>query len=200
MRLLDGIDFSGLGALSSDISSGDLFGRFRTALVPGKLGNTVSDDQIRTVINYVYSNYDVQRLSSPLPESIAAPIKADITGVVQSNIPANYWTTVSSVIDQLQSDGYAVVPKGYNQNASQSSAATQPSTSSGGFWSQVANAPASVAAAISQVASGSRPAQQITTISRVRQQTPAEKKRLMLILGIGGALFAVAIVALAVSD
>lgn len=189
---LEAIDFSGLLGLSGDISSGELFDRFRSALTPGVFGNTVSDDQIRTMIDYVFSNYDVIRLSTPLQKNIADQIRANVTTVVKNTLPSNFWTAADSVVGQLQNEGFAVVPKGYSQASPTGTGPTPPVVQQ--RQQQGGSAVAQQDQSAPQI-QGRTPAKRIQ-----RPRTKAENTKLYWVLGIGAVMFAIAIGVIALRD
>lgn len=215
---LNNIDFSGIGSLSGDLSSADLFQRFRSAVPqysPGLLiSDGMSDSSIRNLISAVLSSYEIRKTN--LPADVAAQIADKVQGILLGADPigvARYRSEISSVVDGLNRDGYALVPIGYAvQNSSSGGPAQSPvygppaagpvygppeQTPSGSPGTATAPQQGRPQSTAPNIQRGPLPVRRIT---RAHVQTPAERKRLLLIIGGFAAIFAVALGLVAARD
>ncbi len=204
---LSSIDFSGLVGLSGDMSDDALFSRFRSALPQSKPGliygtSVMSDASIRNLMNAVLSDYEVKKtkISSDMADQISGKVKNIILVTDPENVPA-YKDEILGVVNQLTNDGFALVPKGYASSppANQSSSGS-PQIDSGmargaavGFQVGSGVSPGAQSSAVASSPVVSRGGGLVRRVVRPHVQTAMEKRRLMLIIGGFGLVFALAI-------
>ncbi len=217
---LDNIDFTGIGGLSGDMSRSDLFSRFRSGLPPG-----ITDDEINNILSQVLSSYEVRRvqISDELAGKVSdavATIVIDVlggggfgSGVVGRGRALANKGAIDAVTGSLTNDGYALVPIGYaapsqgvniaTPSASPVAEQTQAPVNSSGMPTRAAVFKYQ-ATQQTQAAASAQPIQRsplpVRRITRSHVQTPAEKKRLLLIIGGFGLLFVVALGVIASRD
>lgn len=212
---LRNIDFSGIGSLSGDMSRASLFPMFRDAL-PSTYLVGVSDEQINSILDSVFADYRISSDVSPDQATIDAA-QNGISDIVKSVLGAKagvYYVQITGVIDQLSKQRYVAVPKGYvapSQSTAPSGSSTpvvDVPTSSGMpsraavFKYQAAQQAAgqSVSPSIAPPPNIQRGPLPVRRITRAHVQTPAEKKRLLLIVGSFALVFAVALGVIASRD
>ncbi len=212
---LDNIDFTGIGGLSGEMSRGTLFSMFRSALAPG-FAFSVSDAEINAILDQVFSGYKISNEFSPdqaIINTVQSGIKAIVIGVLGVAKAGAYSGEIQGVIDNLSNQNYVAVPRNYTAPAAPPTTPVsskpvygpQPAPPQYGPPEQSSPGPATT----SQQGGGSpvlptQPIQRsplpVRRITRAHVQTPAEKKRLLLIIGGFGLLFVVALGVIASRD
>lgn len=220
---LQSIDFSGLSGLGSDMARASLFSSFRNALTPGLI-YSASDDEINSILDNVLSSYritnDPVNLDDATIQSVSDGISSIVKNILGQAKAGAYYFQINGVVNDLKKSGFQAVPKGYvTPAAPQTPSPTYTPPVSGGSSApsrasviqyQASQAtPQASSDLATQVSNGIQSflapitgRQQLPTIYRKvpYRQTPADRTRLMWILGGFGVLFAVAIGVIAGRD
>ncbi len=206
---LNNVDMNGLFGLGADMSSGELFNRFRSAipqyqegsLTTAYISSGMTDAAINKLISAVLSGYEIRRINISDSEaaSIAEKVQSILLGA-DTVSTARYRDEIKGVVSGLKDAGYALVPIGYSPATPQ-----QPSGTPGESIAYQ-GAMASQQAGRSQVVQTSGSTNQSTQVIRsqktglpviyrrqAHKQTPADRQRLFWIIGGFGLVFALTI-------
>lgn len=184
-------DFDGMAGLGSDMPRGSLFSTFRSGLTSGFY--TVSDAEINSILDAVLSSYRISNdninLDQAILDSIDSDITNDVVGVLGRAKALAYKDQIAAIVNGLKSSGFKAIPRSYNSN---SSIAVQGAVAAQSFGS-----PTGVVNSIAETVKNVFPDLYVT---RPYQQTPADKQRLVWIIGGFGLMFTVAIAVIAARD
>jgi hypothetical protein len=204
---LENLDFSGISGLSGDMSADALFNVFRNAIPQFSSGGTfgfdtgATDTEIRSIINAVLGTYEIKKLSSDpgIGDSVSAFVKPIVISTVGTPRAIRYQDSIYGVLDNLGSQKLYLVPIGYTAQGSVSggpSSATSVQSMGPVYGTQTYGQPPAPLIQRAPTASPGgfvRSAPPVRYVSRVRAQTPLEKKRLLYIIAGFGVMFAVAL-------
>ncbi len=227
------IDFGGIGSLSGDMSSSELYGLFRNAIPQYEKGlvydDGATDEEIRSVINAFFGRFEIKQLPSDpgFGESVTASIQPIVINTVGAQRALRYKDTILGILTDMGRRGLYAVPIGYKTPTQQQSVPQAQATSNtttpapsiayqGAVIAQQTGAPQRTAqqqttqsqtqdpvqSAFSTIASTFGIQSQRTGLPNIyrrvpHKQTPAERQRLVWIIGGFGVALAIAVVAIA---
>lgn len=186
-------DFEGMTGLGDSMSRGALFSTFKNGLTSGFY--TISDAEINSIIDAVLSTYRISNDNVNLDQNTLDSIDSDITNDVVSVLgkakALAYKGQISDIVNGLKRSGYQAIPLSYSASSRSSSIAAQGAQAAQSFGSP------SIVNSIAATVENTFPDLYVT---RPYRQTPADKQRLMWIIGGFGLMFTVAIAVIAARD